>query len=320
MDINTLTPSLENLVDFLQRNPNAVLVVFIVSAVANIIQIGTYFRDRRRLREQNSESQKLIKLVDTYEYILNIAQKSLDTEDKLVEVEKDINLKKQQVNELNERIKMVQEEAQRALVSQAIEYNLGVLKEAYEEITRLREQYNSLGELPKVLEASREIIEEEVQIAVKRPYDLPRPFTFRSALMVLLIILVPGPLLGFIIPFLAQPLIIIFVEAISLFPNERLQGFVRKRLSLLGYITVLLAWNSLISSILFFIGLLVPPSLFPPSLLLTEQVSNIPYFLFLPLNLLISYQHWRIIRSDVHKAASKMLSNSIQSPPKSKMR
>lgn len=296
--------SLDNLANFIQQNSMAVLIVFFVSAVANVIQIGTYFRDRRQLLEQKSEGQRLSKLIDTYEYILNIAQKSMTTEEKLAEIEKEIDAKRLQANELNERIKVIEQAAQRALVSQAIEYNLSVLKEAHEEINRLREQYNSLGQLPDIPEASRAMVEQEVQVAIRNPYSFPRPFVYRSALLVLLLILFPTPLLGLFLPLLIRTMILTLIEAVSLFPNERLQRILWRRVSIVCYISIFAAWASVVSTIKFLSYVPGPPEPF------VDQIWNILDILFLPVVLLVSYQHWRIMRFDVLKAASEMLSDA----------
>src|SRR4051812_29970455 len=117
--------------DLVNNNPTAFLLIFLLSCVANVIQVYTFLRDRRRFKEEEIEKVKLNNLLDTYRYTINLAKINMRTEEQLDEVQKEIANKTTLVDEMSERVGNLQKVAQRELVSQALNQDITTLIQKY---------------------------------------------------------------------------------------------------------------------------------------------------------------------------------------------
>lgn len=315
---------LNAIVGLINDNPAIFLIVFIISLLANLIQIYTFFRDRRRLREELAEKAKLANLVDTYEYILNLAQKNIKTEEQLAEVEQKISQKVNFIGEMEARVQTLQQAAQRQLVSQALERNLTVLLQTYEDISKLRAEYASLGELPDIPESKRREIEEQVSIALKRPYEFPKSFAFKSILLVLFIFLLPWPVDTFLIVIFLPVFLGTFFEAVTLYQQSSFKEWVVKNANRIGLVSAFGAWLSLFNALgsVFFEPLDVVLTSFSEqvySLTYTSPLTNLLRVvmsarwsiidtLSVILSIIFAFVHWRAIR---RSTLSTLRSNQI---------
>lgn len=237
------------LVTFTGSNPPIVLIVFFLSLIANLIQIGTYFRDKRLLKKQAEDQQRLTSLVETYEDVLKLAKETVEDKEEIESLKCQIAEKIEFATNLTEGIKVLEKVAQRRLVEQAIDYNLSTLRKAYDEILRLRAEYKDVGDLPDVPLERKAMIEAQVGIAVNRPYELPPEFLFRSILLVLFFFLVPYPVDSLLQPFLLTLLMKTLFDATELIPNERFKLMVRKYYSIILLLAALSVWRSFFGAI-----------------------------------------------------------------------
>lgn len=245
---------LESIIEFLNNNPFVFTAMFVISLLANIIQIYTFLADRRRLKDEIAEKNKLTKMVETYEYLLNLAQKNIKTEEQLKSVEQEIVSKSDIVGELASRAETLQKNAQRKLISQVIDRNISVLAETYEDIKELRKEYKNLGDLPNIPVQKRQEIESQIDLAIRRPFEFPKSFLFKSIILVLFVFLLPSPVDTIIILAFLGLVLEIFVEAVWLFDDVNLSKWVYKYKSFIVYGSAFLIWRSVISfAISFFI-------------------------------------------------------------------
>lgn len=278
---------LDHIIQIINHNPFIFLSVFALSLIANALQVYTFVQDRQRLKEELVEKSRLLKLVDTYEYILNLAKQNIRTEKQLRDIEEKIAQKTNLIEEMSERIGLLQRAAQRRLVAQALERELGVLLEAYNNINYLRREYQSLEDLPDIPPSERKGIEEQVSIAVKRPYELPKSFVFKSALLVLIVLLLPWPVDNlFILAFLVV-YIETFFEAIVIYGNPNLLEWTAKNANWLGLGSSIAAWLSVVDFMnsYLFNNFIIP--YIPWDMRRTAEVI---------LCVIIGFLHWRLIK------------------------
>jgi hypothetical protein len=310
---------LKQLAELISKNPPVVVAVFLLSLIANLIQIGTYIRDRRRLKYEEEERKRLTKLVDTYEDVLQIAKETVEDKGKLATLKTEIQETSSKAAELTAKIAVLQKAAQQKLVTQAIDYNLGILSEAYTEVARLREQYRKLGDLPDLPRDSRAAIESEVEIAVKKPYTLPREFVFRSALLVLLLLLLPWPVDVLLLPFLVRYFILTFFDAIWLYPNRNVKNFVIRHYSLLIFLAEFGVWlgflqalQSILSPIWSgFLAILInsAPSIDTTVAIVLAQILNVTPIL---IGIFLGVLGWRSLKHEVKEQAIPKIESTIE--------
>src|SRR6266508_1373650 len=96
--------NIEQFVKLLEENPAIVIAVFFLSLLANLIQVGTYLRDRRKMQKEEKEREHLSRLVETYESVLKIAKDTVDDEDKLNVLKGEIKNKTEYAEELAQRV------------------------------------------------------------------------------------------------------------------------------------------------------------------------------------------------------------------------
>ncbi len=245
---------LELIIEILNNNPFAFMAIFVISLLANIIQIYTFIADRRRLKDEIAEKNKLLKLVETYEYLLNLAQKNIKTEAQLKSVEQEIAHKSDIVGELASRAEILEKNAQRKLISQVIERNISVLAETYEDIKELRKEYKGLGYLPDIPIQKRDEIEAQINLAIRRPYEFPKSFLFKSIILVLFVFLLPSPVDTILILAFLGLVLEIFFEAVWLFDDVNLSKWTYKYKAFIVYGSAYLIWRYVISfAVSFFI-------------------------------------------------------------------
>jgi hypothetical protein len=237
--------NIEQFVKFLQENPGMVIAVFFLSILANLIQVGTYLRDRRKIKKEEKEREHLSRLVETYESVLKIAKDTVDDEDKLNVLKGEIKNKTEYAEELAQRVVQLELMAKKRLVTQAITHNLQIIADANEEIKQLRAENQDIEALPNIPDTQKENIEKEISSVVSK-YSLPKEFTFRATLLVVLLLLLPENIERLILPIAIPYILYTAFEAILYFPANRLKSVVRKNYSILIYIAVIGAWYSLL--------------------------------------------------------------------------
>lgn len=240
---------LEGIVRILNSNPIIFLVIFILSLIANLIQIYTFIQDRQQIKTEIAEKAKLAKLVDTYEYILNLAKHNIKTEGQLAILEAEITQKANVIGEMDSRLKALQQVAQKKLVSQALERNLSILLQIYQDITKLRAEYAALGELPDIPESTRHEIEQQVNVAIKRPYEFPRSFIFKSTLLVLFIFFLPWPVDSLLVIVFLPLFLETFFEAAIIYRETKFTKWTLKNANWIGLLSAFGAWQSMLNAI-----------------------------------------------------------------------
>ncbi len=246
--------NIEQFVKLLEENPAIVIAVFFLSLLANLIQVGTYLRDRRKMQKEEKEREHLSRLVETYESVLKIAKDTVDDEDKLNVLKGEIKNKTEYAEELAQRVVQLELMAKKRLVTQSINHNLQIIADANEEIKQLRTENQDIEDLPDIPDKQKEYIESEISSVVSK-YSLPREFTFRATLLVVLLFLLPGDIERLLLPIAIPYILYTVFEAILYFPASRLKSVVRNNYSILIYMAVVGAWYSFLD---YFADILVP--------------------------------------------------------------
>lgn len=298
------------LINLITNNPPFVLAMFVLSAMANLIQVGTYFRDQRRLKSEQAERNKLSQLVSTYEDVLKIAKETVQDKDKLSKLKDEIQASSSKASLLTEEIKQLEKAAQRKLITQTIEYNRNELTRLYNEINDLQSQYKDIGELPNISPENRKAIESQVELALRKPYEFPRDFVFTSTLLVLFLMFLPWPVDTLLLPFLIRYFILAFFEAVWLYPNPKVQNTIIKYHSLIVFLAYFGVWfqffnaiESLIQPILnsMFATLYNNPTLSGSQIQLIASLSPIVNVLPLPLAFILAMGDWRFLRNEIRE-------------------
>jgi len=108
-----------------------VLFTSAISFLANFLQLSTYFRDRRRIREERAESAKLLREIERYRYIVGLAERQVKTEEQLKEVEQDVLEREQAAREVEQRMDKMRQVARHQMVQGVIDHTIQELLRAY---------------------------------------------------------------------------------------------------------------------------------------------------------------------------------------------
>lgn len=184
---------LDYLKNAIEQNSAWFLAFFALSVLANVLQVRSYFHERRRSREDQQRREADQKRLSTYEFLFSRADKQVMTEAELAQLEEQITKRSSTIPELEKRIELLRLAAKREVVAQGIDRSLTVIRDAYEELTKLRHDHAALGVLPDLPLATRKKIEAEVRASAARPFELPKSLTFRCLVLVLFIMLLPWP-------------------------------------------------------------------------------------------------------------------------------
>jgi hypothetical protein len=242
---------MEFLARLISKNAYSVILTFGISLVANILQISTYLRDRRRSERETADREQLLKQLAKYQYIVGLAERNIKTEEQLEQVEKDILQRTSAAKDVENRIAQMQQVAQQQMVQNAIDKSVQDLVSAYEDVKALRQAYEALGPMPDIPAAAREEIEREVAFAIKKPYELPKAFVFRALLLLLLAILLPWPVNTVITLIFLHVFLALFFEAADMYSDTRVSNFIFKHANAIGrwsavglwYVLLNFAWN-----------------------------------------------------------------------------
>ena len=290
---------MDTIAEFLGKNTPVVIFTFTLSFIANIIQVLSFFRDQRRLKEEKKESTRLQKLVDTYEYIINLAQKNIKTDEQLKVAEDNIRSQQDTARAISERIEHIQSSAKHQLVSSVIERRLKEIVDAYEEVTELRRQKGALGELPDLPESQRRTIEREILEATRMPFELPKSFSFRSLLLVLLVFLLPWPVSAILTLAFLHVFLSTFFEAALLYSDPDVQRWTQKHSNLIGAGSAIALWNILLHT--------VETNALTPALnfLQIGMLWGLMQFSVVSASVIAGILHWRGIRDRVLSPADQ---------------
>lgn len=241
--------ALNAVVSFIEHYPPVVLVVFVLSMVANLVQIGTYLRDRKRIAKEALEREKLAKLVETYEDVLKVARERIQDQEAAQALSNEVREKEDLARSLQERIATMERVAQRNLVKQSMNHHADALRIAYEELMRLRKQYAEIKiDMPDDKVAA---IEAEMQSTLTEPTELPRAFVRRSVLLFLLLFLARWPVDGFLLPILLKPLLEAFFEVVRHLGIQRLSLTVARYCSSIVFVSAVAVWRNFYSAVSF---------------------------------------------------------------------
>ncbi|MBL8099689.1 MAG: hypothetical protein JNK81_10930 [Anaerolineales bacterium] len=302
MDIQEI---LVKFAEFLNQNPSIVIAGFVLSLLANVIQVSTFLTERRNKNFEKAERERLTRLVDTYESVLKIAKETVEDKDKIEGLKSEIQQKTSTATELSSRIQSLQKTAQKEIISQAIGYNLDLIENAYSEVQRLREQHNNLGDLPDLPKESQEVIRNEISVVIQKPYTFPREFLFTSALLIIFLMLLPWPVDSLLLPFLLKQFLITFFEAVQLFPNENIKAAVFRFHKPLIFFASFGVWLNFLNVLLSFVS-----PLFNGLIASLMSTTNIPIGLLNGLSIIntslptflaffIALNDWRILLKEI---------------------
>lgn len=315
--------ALKSLADFVNKNPPVVILAFIASAIANISQIATYLRDKRRLRHEMRQNSYLARLVETYEDVLKIAKETVGDQTRLLAIRKEISESKSAAEELVSRNTALENAVKKRMVAQAIEYNLDLLEKTYGELQALREQNQQYGDLPELPADTRIAVASEIQMALHRPYTLPREFAFTSGLLVLIVLLVPWPVEGLMLPFLLRYFLLAVFDSVSLFPRNRPKRWVIRHYSVLVFLAAYGVWLGFVRAILGIFAPLITPVLVGLAAGITKfefgnvnpylvgSISVIPEVAPALIALLLALPEWRALRKEIKTNSLPKLLASI---------
>jgi hypothetical protein len=264
--------------------------------------------ERRQFKAEQTEKNNLSKLVETYEYILNLARQNIRTEEKLKVVEGEIQEKESLIEEMESRKQALEKITKKQLITKSLDHDLSLLLRTYNDIVQLRTEYANLGELPDVPEEKRNDIEKEISVAIKRPYEFPKSFIFKSVLLVLFIFLLPSPINIFITIPLLSVVLKTFFEAIALYQDENLKRWVINFADTIGILSAFSIWLSAFSTLkntIFdvnpynqIIRLVMDETSYH---LIEEQLLAIPVFITVTgviLSFICAFIHWRTIKNN----------------------
>lgn len=235
--------------DFISRNAYLVSATFIISLLANLLQITTYLRDKRRIKEEAEERNRLASQLDKYRYIVGLAERNIKTEEQLQQLETDITKRQTAAKDIEDRIAQMHEVAQRQMVKNAIDLSVRELMSAYEDVRALRTKFRTLGALPDIPAAARAEIEREVSVAIRKPYELPKAFVFRALLLLLLAILLPWPVNTVITLIFLHVFFALFFEAAEMYPDAKIAGWIMRHAQAVGTWSAIGLWYVLLNFI-----------------------------------------------------------------------
>jgi len=291
-------------VTFIETYPPVVLIVFGLSVLANLVQIGTYLRDRKRIAKETVERERMARLVETYEDVLKVARERVQDQEAAHALAEEVREKKGLARSLRERIETIEQVAQRNLVKQTLQHHLDALRKSYEEVSRLKRQYSDIKiDMPEHQIAA---IEQEMRSTLAGPAFLPQPFVHRAGLLFLLLFLARWPVAGFLMPLLLKPLLVAFFEAVRLLDIKRLSIAVVRYSSAVIFLSALAVWQSFYSAIS-----TVGKAFAEPVWLVARMVYD---WCTWPVVLISAYFTWRAIRDEMMEKVSSL---RIPEPPPS---
>jgi hypothetical protein len=309
------------LIDLLTNNPPIVLALFILSLVANFIQVYTYFRDQRRIKNEKSEQNELTRIINTYEDVLKIAKDIVKDKDKLSELKKEISESTTKASELTESISQLEKAAQKKLISQTIEYNQRELSRLYNEIKDLEIQYKFIGELPDLSPESRKAISDQVELTMQKPYEFPREFVFTSTLLVLFLMFLPWPVDTILLPFLLRYFLLAFFEAVKLYPNKKIKIMVLKHHSVIILLACFGVWFQFFNFINTFLQPILNGMAFAQFTVnitpvnswynFFELLPQIIYFSTFVFALLLAFSDWRYLLKEMRKKSLPSIRDNL---------
>jgi hypothetical protein len=235
------------LVELITRNAYLVLGTFAISVLANLLQISTYLRDRRRIRREILEREQLLGQLEKYRYVVGLAERSIMAEEQLKEIEEDVLDWRTTAKEIETRVAQMQQIAQRKMVQNAIEKSTQNLVSAYEDVKMLREKYAELGPLPDIPPNARAEIEREVSVAVTIPYELPKVFVFRALLLLLLAILLPWPVNTVVTLVFLHIFFALFFDAATMYADPKVTGWIFRHADAIGRWSAVGLWFVLLN-------------------------------------------------------------------------
>jgi hypothetical protein len=240
---------LESLKEIVEKNPLIFLTLSSVGLIASILEIVGFLGERRKRRIEKVEREKQERLLSTYEYIFSRADKSIRNERELKELEDEIGERTNLIPELEQRIHSLKLAAKREVIAQAMDRLTSDLLHTHEELAKLRVEHSALGDLPKIPDAKRADIENEVRQASVRPYEFPKSLTFRCLLLVLLLMLLPWPAEAFLVAALLHVFLRAFFEATSYSSDPEIYSWVTKHAYKLGALSAIGTWFLVFSGV-----------------------------------------------------------------------
>mgnify|MGYP001264942409 CR=1 FL=1 len=309
------------MIDLLTENPPIVLALFILSVVANLIQVYTYFRDQRRLKSEEFVRTKLVQLVCTYEDVLKAAHEFGQDKHKLSKLKEEIKESSSKASLLTESIKQLEKAAQRKLITQTIEHNQSELARLYNEIKDLEKQHDSIGELPTISPETQKAIESQVELVLRKPYEFPRDFVFTSTLLVLFLMFLPWPVDTILLPFLLRYFLFAFFEAVRLYPNQRILNTILKYHSIIVFLACFGVWfqffnviHAMLQPLISGMVLAQYSDIYSTSgswFRIIEALPQIAYVLPLPLALMLSSVDWRYLRQEIREKSLPKIQEAL---------
>lgn len=280
---------IEALVELVNRNAYVVFGAFAISVLANVLQISTYIRDRRRLRHEALEREQLVGQLEKYRYVVGLAERSIKTEEELRALEDDIQEWRTTAKEIETRVTQMQQVAQRKIVQNAVERSMQTLVSAYEDVKALREQYAALGPLPEIPPAARAEIEREVSMVVTTPHELPKAFVFRALLLLLLAILLPWPVNTVVTLVFLHIFFALFFDAAEMYADPNVTGWIFKHADAIGRWSAVGLWYVLLN---FAQNVIANPLLD----LVGDYAWSASTFIIVTIAVVGGILHWRAVR------------------------
>jgi len=278
------------LVELISRNAYLVLGTFAISVLANVLQISTYLRDRRRIRQEVLEREQLLGQLEKYRYVVGLAERSVKTEEELREIEEDVLDWRTTAKEIETRIAQMQQIAQRKMVQNAIEKSIQSLVSSYDDVTALRQRYITMGPLSDIPAAARAEIEREVSVAVAAPYELPKAFVFRALLLLLLAILLPWPVNTVVTLVFLHVFFALFFDAAEMYADPRVSGWIFRHADAIGRWSAVGLWYVLLN----FLGNIIAIPL--QDLFKSEYTWSASIATIVTIAVIGGVLHWRAVR------------------------
>lgn len=275
------------LIDFFEQNKYAVFILLLLSIIANIIQVYSYIESKKLTKKERLEKEKLSKLLDRYQYLLNLKDESEKSEKELVE-------KNTILQEMNEKINHLEKVAKKNTLDKEIERYALLAKTSLEEVEKLREDYKELGDLKDVPENQKNAIKELINQTLGKDKEIPNDFVVKAILSALIILMFPFTINRIIILVFLPFIFEVAFKSFLFINNEKFRNWITDYASFFGWWVTAGLWLSVLKVFFgaFSLRLLEQFMEFPRP----EVAESVNFFLIGILSIGIGTIHWEKIK------------------------
>ncbi len=229
-------------------------ILFVLSLLANSFEIFGFFRERRKYKEEQKQRKQDEERLKVYEYLFDTAEKSISSKNELETLKEEIGKKENVLPELERRIELLRLAAKKEIVEQNISRTINDLRNSRDELNKLLQLQNELGELPDLPAAEKENIKNILSNNVRKPFELPKEITYKAILLVLIVLLLPSPADELIVVVLLGLFLTTFFQIASYSEEDKVRNWILKNYKIIGFLSSFGVWFYLLREIQYTFG------------------------------------------------------------------